>query len=173
MNTKPRSRLTPVTLFAAAALAFMLPFGTVSCDGDEVSFTGVELATYQVDAYASSVDLRDDVESNGWLALVALVASLTGLAFGAAGRRGGGVCASIGVLAMQLLFVSGVSSLATVEARAGYWLALISMGAAGIYLLVVRFHERRRQRTRIWPSVVAAVLIALPTMLFVYAAGAS
>ena len=162
-----------MTLFAAAALAFLLPFGTVSCDGDVVSFTGFELATYQVDADASSVDLRDDVESNGSLALVALAASLTGLAFGAAGRRGGGLCASLGVLAMQLLFLSGVSSLATVEVRAGYWFALFFMGAAGIHLLVVRFAERRRQRMRIWPPVVGAVLMALPTGLFVLAAGAS
>jgi hypothetical protein len=103
-------------MFAAAALAFMLPFGTVSCDGSEVSFTSVELATYQVDADASSAELRDDVEWNGWLALAALAASLAGLAFGVAGRRGGGVCAALGVLAMQLLFLSGDASLAVVGA---------------------------------------------------------
>ncbi|HEX2345309.1 MAG TPA: hypothetical protein VHI12_01875 [Gaiellaceae bacterium] len=47
------------------------------------------------------------------------------------------------------------------------------MGAAGTHLLVVRFAERRRQRTRIWPPVADAILIALPTVLFVLAAGAS
>lgn len=146
----PRRRLTSVTLFVAAALAFLLPFGTVSCDADEVSFTGIELATYQVDADSSSADLRGDVESEaGWLALIALAASLTGVLFAAAGRRGGGICASVGLLAMQLLLFSGVASLATVHVRAGYWLALVTLAAVSVHLLAVRLNERRRQRAKL------------------------
>ena len=49
--------------------------------------------------------------------------------------------------------------------RAGYWVALLFVGAAGILLVVVRFAERRRERRRIWPSVAGAVLMALPTVV--------
>jgi len=177
MNAEKRAtrpRLTSVTLFVAAALAFLLPFGTVSCDSDEVSFTGLELATYQVDADSSSADLRADVESEaGWLALIALAASLTGVFFAAVGRRGGGICASVGLLAMQLLFLSAAASLATVEVRAGFWLTLIALGAVSIHLLAIRLGERRRLRTKLWPSILGAVLMALPTLLFVLLVGAS
>jgi hypothetical protein len=35
-------------MFAVIVIAFALPFGTVSCEGPPVSFTGYELATWRV-----------------------------------------------------------------------------------------------------------------------------
>ena len=42
-----RARGLTASLFVAALLAFLLPFGTVSC-GTPVTFTGLELATSQI-----------------------------------------------------------------------------------------------------------------------------
>src|SRR5438309_10341169 len=42
-----RPRLSPA-LFALICMAFVLPFATVSCDGAETSFTGLQLVTWTV-----------------------------------------------------------------------------------------------------------------------------
>jgi hypothetical protein len=72
-------------LFAAAALCFLLPFGTVSCSGDDkVTVTGVELVTRTVPgagATQGEPTLAQQVEDDGFVpAVVALVAVLLGLA---------------------------------------------------------------------------------------------
>ena len=100
------TRLLSATAFAGAALAFALPFGAVSsCDGEEVRFTGAELVTYSVppdDSHTGT--LHEDVErTSSVLALVTLLAALLGVALAIVGRAGGGICASVGLFAAQVL----------------------------------------------------------------------
>src|SRR3954462_4154928 len=86
---------TSPTLFALAALAFLLPFATVSCDGAKTSFTALQLVTYSVpaggapgDDNSSSCDDRRDIAARAEardspLAIVALAAAVLGLALSA------------------------------------------------------------------------------------------
>ena len=97
------SRVLSATAFAAAALAFMLPFGVVSsCDGAEVHFTGTELVTFSVPADdAQDVELRGSLERGaGPFALAALIGTALGLVLSILGRPGAGRCAALGVVAM-------------------------------------------------------------------------
>jgi hypothetical protein len=61
-------RVSPV-LFAVILFAFALPFGTVSCEGPPVKFTGYQLATWQVPETTPPAttddgkNLKDAVES--------------------------------------------------------------------------------------------------------------
>ena len=128
------SRLFSATAFAGAVLAFTLPFGTVSsCDGEEVRFTGAELVTFSVppdDTYSGT--LHEDVErQNSALALMTLLAALGGLVLTVAGRAGGGICASIGLFAIQLLaWAVLLTSDGGSTLLVGFWVALVSLAAA-------------------------------------------
>ena len=166
------SRLFSATAFAAAVLAFALPFGAVSsCDGEEVRFTGVQLATFTVQPDDSKQgDLHVQVERNGGaLALVALVAAAWGLALAAIGRAGGGVCASIGLLAIQLLFWAVLLTSDGGDLFVGFWLALASLAGAATLHLVLAVRARRRSGSPVWTYVVVRTVLALlPTLaLFV------
>lgn len=69
-------------------------------------FTGVELATFRVapDEAASEQTLHREAERRaGALAVVALLGALAGLGLDLVRRAGGGVCAVVGLVAMQVL----------------------------------------------------------------------
>jgi hypothetical protein len=59
-----RPRLSPA-LFALICISFLRPFATVSCDGAQTSFTGLELATWRVPAggHVSESDCDADISS--------------------------------------------------------------------------------------------------------------
>jgi hypothetical protein len=152
---KTLQHLSP-TLFALAALAFVLPFATVSCEGAHTSFTGVQLATHSVPdggrpdggGFGESCtcrDISDEVEhDDSLLAEIALVAAVVGLGLGIAGiRRGAGLIALGGVICAVLMYVS--RSFAAVELRIGYWVLLGAFGVAWI-LHVGYWLQRRRAR---------------------------
>jgi hypothetical protein len=138
----------PAVLFAAAVLAFLLPFGTVSCEGETVSFTGLELATMRVPADPDAAPRRDgglaaDVEAEGGpYALLALVLAAGGLVSAVVRARGGGFAFGAALPLLVLLF-NVAESEPDVDARAGYWLALGSVAGAGALRRVAR--EKRRQ----------------------------
>ena len=164
------TRLLSATAFAGAVLAFALPFGTVSsCDGEEVRFTGAELATFTVPPDPASYGtLHEDVERNaGMPAVFVLLAAAFGLV-GAirAGRPRGGLCASLGLVAAQLL---GMAILFTGTAggapEAGFGLVLLSLAVAGVVHLVDAVRARRRDGRRIWGYALARCALALsPTL---------
>lgn len=130
MNLRSGSRrwLSPA-LFALAALAFLLPFATVSCDQAKTSFTGVQLVTHtvpqggNVDEGADCTgDISRCVESQGSaLATAAFVAALLGFALGLLRfRRGPGWCAAAGLLMTLLLGTNALEPLGpTVTFRSG------------------------------------------------------
>jgi len=132
-------------LLAAAALAFLLPFGTVSCDNQTVRFTGTELASRNVQhAPGHEHDRREglagDVETDGsTYALMALVFAAFGVGSATWRARGGGFAlAALGSL--LFLLVSAGLSMSDVSIEIGYWLALATVIAA----VVIRTRARRR-----------------------------
>ncbi len=169
------SRLFSATVFAGAALAFALPFGAVSsCDGEEVRFTGVELATFTVPPdEGTGGTLHMDVERNsGLFALLALVAAVSGILLALLGRGGGGICASFGIVAMQLLlwavlFTSDGGS----ELFFGYWISLLLLVLAAVAHLVLTVRARRRRGDSSWRYVFGRVALVLMPTLSVVALG--
>src|SRR5262245_41441829 len=157
VRAESSARLAIPTLFAVALLAFLLPFGTVSC-GTPVSFTGVELATAHV---AGDDDVVVD-GANGTPAVVAAfaaVAAAAGLLLALAGVRGQGTSALTGLLALLLL--PWMTGLAEFRVHEGFVLsvaALASIVAWRSRVLVVR---RRAARWRVWPAVTGIVLLVL------------
>jgi hypothetical protein len=149
-----RPRLSPA-LFALICVCFVLPFATVSCNGAETSFTGVQLATRtvpvggHVDGSGCSADIGTCVEQKGSsLALVALVAAVVGLLLGLFGAaKGPGWCAASGIAAMVGIGIRGFDPLGpTVTFRIGYWLILLLFLTVGCTHVVYARHRRRSRR---------------------------
>jgi hypothetical protein len=122
------------TAFTAAILAFLLPFGAVSsCDGQDVRFTGLELASFRVapDRSSSSEDpLHEEVERNGsFFAAVTLLAVLVGLVLSVAGRPGSRVCAIVALVALGLTvtLVAFGGSVDDGKPLVGVWIILASL----------------------------------------------
>lgn len=145
-----RCRDGAALLSVAALLAFLLPFGTVSCDGEEVSFTGLELVTRQVQpdpaaAGAPDQGLAGDVETEaGTYALAALVFA-AGCLVSAVWRARGGGFALASLLSLLVLLLDAASTEAEVEIGVGYWAALASTTGAGLLRLGSRRRARRRR----------------------------
>ena len=154
----PNRRRVTSTLFAAAALAFFLPFGTVSCGAEEVTVSGVELATYTVDGAEREGSLAADVEAHGVMALLALVFALVGTGVALLGDRGGG-WAIAGLAALFLLAFNGDTILGPeIEYGPGYVLAVVGLAAAGLVRFGIRVYEREQRGERTWTWIVALVL---------------
>ena len=140
-------------LLVAAALAFLLPFGTVSCDEERVSFTGIRLATRTIEpdpaaAGAPDKGLAGDVEAEvGTYALMTLVFLAGGLVSVAVCGRGGGFALAV-LLCLLVLLLDAVDNEAEVDIRLGYWLALASVSAAWLLRLWSSRRERRQTKSQ-------------------------
>jgi len=129
--TQPVRRWHLPTVFAAVFVAFCLPFATVSCNGAQTTFTGMQLVTHTVphggtfkDDNGRKSELSDRVESNSSLtATIVLLLAAGGLAFGLLGMRGTGWCASLGLLFTLALGLNIAD--ADVTYRPGYWSTLL------------------------------------------------
>jgi hypothetical protein len=126
----------PAVLFAAAALAFLLPFGTVSCGNQTVSFTGLELATMHVPPDpvprvdpSNGLSAHVEAQAGAW-ALLALVLVVGGLVSAVALGRGGGFAFGSGLALCVLLFDAATTG-ADARVRGGLWLALTCIAGAG------------------------------------------
>jgi hypothetical protein len=147
-------RLSPA-LFALAALSFLLPFGTVSCDTAKTSFTGVQLVTYTVPAGGAvseggdcTGDLGGCVEGEAsWIAILALACALGGLIMGVRGRmRGPGWFAVGGFLAMLGLVGQAILSFADVRFEVGWRLGF---GAFLVAMCVHGYAALKRRRAAV------------------------
>ena len=155
------TRLRTATLFVAALLGFLLPFGTVSC-GTPVTFTGLQLATASVPEVDDAA-LAGDIEHNGSaVAAIALACVAVGLALVVAGARGAGPAAVLGMLALLLLPWICMGSLADFELHEGYMLSVGSLAAVALLRRAEAFTARRSAGRRAWPAVVPGVLLVLP-----------
>ena len=160
--------LSPTT-FAGIALAFLLPFATVSCD-ESVTFTGVELAFAQVDEPTTDTEFDDQIEHEAMLfALAALIAAVAGLVLGLARWRGVAVATWIGTAAILALGWQGLETWADVDVHAGYWLALL--GYLGLSAAqVIRRRRRRRAALSLSPRTRRSRLRSAAASLAVLAA---
>jgi hypothetical protein len=147
------SRSVSPLLFAAILIAFALPFGTVSCEGPPVSFTGYELATWRVQQMSSrsktdegeplSAAIED--RSSG-MAILMLTCALAGLVLGLANRLGAGIATSAGLTVTALLwtrvFDPSLDS-PDVQPRVGFELATAFYVVLAIWHIVLRSRRRR------------------------------
>lgn len=150
-----RQRLSPA-LFALICISFLLPFATVSCDGAETSFTGLQLATWRVPAggHLSESDCDAEISScvehqGSGFAVVALAFAVAGLLLGLLDiAKGAGWCAAGGFAAMLGIGIQSFQPLGpTVSFRIGYWLILLLF----VVLLCVHGVQARRRRRAATP----------------------
>jgi hypothetical protein len=135
-KVKSRRVFSPALLVLVLG-CFFLPFATVSCGSQSVTFTGAELAVGAVPDSGSG-DLNEEVESGGqFYALLALTLVLAA-AVAAAYRspsRAAFLLSELGFLVLCWLYVEAGLELAEIDVHAGYLLALAlllaSMGAHG------------------------------------------
>ena len=146
------------TVFAAVFIAFCFPFATVSCDGAETSFTGMQLVTHTVphggtfedEDTGKPTEISDRVESQGSItATLMLLVAAIGLALGLLRKRGTGWCALVGLVLTLVLGAN--TSMAEVTYRWGYWSTLLLFVWA--CLVHVGRAARRRSSSLPPPSV--------------------
>lgn len=126
------SRKVSPALFAAILVAFAMPFGTVSCDGPPVEFTGYELATWRVQQTTPPAKTEDGASLPGRvegeasaIAFVMLATAVAGLGLGLAGRHGAGFASAAGLVCAMVLW-SRVADLGSGAApRSGFELATV------------------------------------------------
>lgn len=149
------SRIVSPAIYVAILVAFALPFGTVSCNGPAVHFTGYQLATGSVPQTTPPAttdegdSLRDAIESkaSSW-ALLMLLAAITGFALGVAGRRGGGIAAIVGLVGVVGLIAQSFDMGGpTIEYEEGFRIAAFLFAIAAVWHAVVSVVRRRRRRS--------------------------
>jgi hypothetical protein len=167
------TRLLSGTAFAGVVLAFLLPFGSVSScgSGEEVRFTGMQLATAQVPADESveggTLDL--DVEGDATvLAFATLSAAIIGLALAIAACVGGGACAGAGLLGLQAIVGVGIVQWDEFDLHEGFGLSLLAFLFAGLVHLVVAVRARRRAGRRSWTYALRSTALAFSPILAVF-----
>jgi hypothetical protein len=139
-------RATSPIVFAGVALAFFLPFATVSCD-ESVTFTGAELAFGQVEEPSPQSTFDDEIESESTApALVAFLAAIAGLVLGVARCPGAGVASGIGTVAMIVLGANADPLFGTVDVHVGYALALLGYLTLSVGHLAAWILRRRAKR---------------------------
>jgi hypothetical protein len=139
-------------LFGLALLAFFLPFATVSCDGAQTTFTGIQLVTETVPAGGTTNDgrsLGEQVEDEAsLLAMTAFAAAVVGFGLALIGvTKGPGWLAAAGLVATVLLGLKPLQSLADVTYLSGYLLAFLCFFAASL-VYAVRAVKRVRAMRR-------------------------
>ena len=154
-------------IFAGIVIAFFLPFATVSCDGAETTFTGVQLVTRTVPEGGlineTEGEISDRVEQDSSaLAGVILFVAAVGWLLGVFGiERGPGWVAALGTLLMVALADDAWSfspSGPTVELLIGYQLAL------GLFVWAWAVHISRAVRRSRGSRAGAARSATRPTL---------
>lgn len=124
------SRKVSPALFVAILVAFALPFGTVSCEGPPVEFTGYELATGRVKQTTPPAKTDDgkslpgEIERQGSaMAFLMLASAVVGLGLGIAGLRGAGFAVVFGLFGTVALWAKVVDLDSGAEQKSGFELA--------------------------------------------------
>jgi hypothetical protein len=164
------SRKVSPALFVAILVAFALPFGTVSCEGPPVDFTGYELATWRVQQTTPPAT-TDDGESlptvierkASAMAFVMLVSAVLGLVLGLAGCRGAGLAVAIGLFGAFVLWAQALDINNGAEPKDGFVLATVPLIVLALWHAVLAIRRRRlppvREPTLLPPG---AVSLSLP-----------
>lgn len=154
MLEKVRSRrvLSPALLVLVLG-CFFLPFATVSCGDQAVTFTGAELAVGAVPDSGSG-DLNEEVESSGQFYALLALALVLAAAVAAAHRspsRAAFLLSELGFLVLCWLYVEAGLELATVDVHAGYLLAL------ALLLASMCAHAAAMRRRGLWAALTAGI----------------
>ena len=143
----PRRQIS-LAAFGVAAVAFFLPFVTLSCAGRPlVTATGIQLATRHVNTTPTGGPLGARADPDTALSLLVLLAfacSVLGILASRRGRRAVLACAGGTGAGTLLLFSSALSAhvrqrangLFTLEYERGFYLALFGLIAAVIVNVV-------------------------------------
>lgn len=166
-----KSKVSPA-IFIVATLSFLLPFVTVSCNGQKVtSLTGVELATGTTVEEPQVFGPAQKKHVGGEpLALVAGLCAIAGLGLSFLGSRlaiAPAVSGALGALFL-LLLQSKLNSDVTKEAQgvfrldyeAGYLLTLLFFIAGAAWNLYQFFQSRKLTAPAVSPHVRAAAAVA-------------
>jgi hypothetical protein len=156
----PRRVLSPALLLAVVG-CFFLPFATVSCDGERVTPTGMQLViadappneSNEADGYSG--DLGQDVVEDTHLFAIAAFAGVV-LALGVAlvmpaPSRLAFLFSELGFLGFVWLGVQSAVTDASVELQAGYWLGILGMAGS------MALHVSAMRRRGLWAAVVAGI----------------
>ncbi|SDY66937.1 zinc ribbon domain-containing protein [Tindallia californiensis] len=137
------------SLFGLVLICFLLPFITVSCEGETIArLSGVELMTgSQVGTgfAAERVDPSPEIVVTVIVVVVGLIAAISKKYLFA------GIAGAIGVISL-LMFRSRVNESAMqfypaiVRLRIGYWLALLLLIGAGGIFLYYHFADKNQSR---------------------------
>jgi len=133
---RDRLRWMSPPVFGVILVCFLLPFITVSCEGEEATFTGVQLATGRgLDEV--SPGLLEHVTIPDPFVIIALLCAAAGLVLGfVRGRRAllwAAVAGSLGAIALATEAPFQAFGLDSLEERLGYRLAvLVFLGAVGL-----------------------------------------
>lgn len=157
-------RISPA-LFAAILVAFATPFGTVSCQGPEVEFTGYELATWRVQQTTPPAktddgeSLPEAIESEASaITLLMLLSAVAGLALGLAGRRGAGFAVAGGLVCALALWSKVLDINSGADPRGGFALATLLFLVLAFWHAALAIRRSRldppREPTLLPPSAV-------------------
>jgi hypothetical protein len=161
------SRLVTATALVGALLSFALPFGAVSsCDGAEVRFTGADLVTYSVPGESGSDrELAAEVEDFASLfAIGAVAAAAAGLVVLALGLPGIGVCAALGIVAIQLVAYGIAFASDDADLLRGYGLSILGFAVAGLACLAAAIDARDARDQSVWRPLAAALAVLVPPL---------
>jgi len=159
------SRKVSPALFVAILVAFAMPFGTVSCEGPPVEFTGYELASWRVQQTTPPA-MTDDGESlpavierkGSAMAFVMLVSVVLGLVLGLAGRRGAGIASAIALVGAFVLWVQALDINNGAEPKDGFVLTTLLLLALAVWHTALAIRRGRLdppgQPTLLPPSAV-------------------
>jgi hypothetical protein len=150
INTR---RVLSPALLALVLGCFFLPFATVSCGDQAVTFTGAELAVGAVPDSGTG-DFNEEVESGGqFYALLALTAVVAAVVFAASRSpsRAAFLLSELAFLALCWLYVQAGLELATVHVHVGYLLTL------ALLLASMCAHAAAMRGQGLWVALTAGI----------------
>jgi hypothetical protein len=151
---KKKSKVSPV-LFAVSIVCFLLPFVTVSCNGQKVAtFSGVQLAAgttlEQPQMFGPAQKRSVDPEPMAGVAALCAIVGL-GLSFLRRGALGSGLCGVAGMVALLLLksimdlqIAQSGQGMFQLDYGGGYILALLSLITGAAWNFYYWSQTRRR-----------------------------
>jgi hypothetical protein len=156
-----RRILSPALLLGVLG-CFFLPFATVSCDGEQVTPTGMQLVvgdapaddgSGEPDDYTGSLgqDVVDEVQPFAVVAFAGVVLGLAAALIVRSPSRIGFLSSELGFLAFIWIAVDGAITDATVTYRTGFWLGLLGLVASMV------MHGPAMRRRGLWACVVAGI----------------
>jgi hypothetical protein len=160
-TTRSARRILSPALLLAVLGCFFLPFATVSCDGEQVTPTGMQLVVGDApasqlvgpDRYDGSLgeDVIDETQGFAITAFAGVVLALGCAVVLKPPSRAAFLFSELGFLGFMWISTAGAVTDADVTFRAGFWLGLLGLVAS------MAVHARAMRRRGLWACVVAGI----------------